>query len=32
MHDFVEHQMKDHPEIFGDETLKPKEKAEALVG
>ena len=26
MHDFVEHQMKDHPEIFGDETLKPKEK------
>ena len=26
MHDFVEQQMKDHPEIFGDETLKPKEK------
>lgn len=26
MHDFVEHQMKDHPEIFEDETLKPKEK------
>ena len=26
MHDFVEHQMKDHAEIFGDETLKPKEK------
>ncbi|WP_242826773.1 plasmid recombination protein [Butyrivibrio sp. NC3005] len=25
MHDFVEHQMKDHPEIFGDETLMKKE-------